>query len=65
MNPRLVNRVAEAIYNTHWGLQTSGGYPPCWVDLPPTTKEFLRKQAIEAIREYERPHPERDEHGPA
>ena len=46
---RMIEIAAEALYNTHWGVQKSGGYPTCWIDLSPETKEFVRKQAISVI----------------
>ena len=51
----LIEVAAEKLYNTHWGIQISGGYPTCWVDLSEEFKEFVRKQAknvIEAVDEF-------------
>jgi len=49
MDDRLLDKVAEAIYNTHWRELS-----PLWVDASGHVREFIRKQASEAIRVYER-----------
>lgn len=46
---RRIDLVAQAIYNTHWGPQKNGRYPPIWKDLHNETKEFIRAQARSAI----------------
>jgi len=45
----LRDTIAEAIYNAHWKEKN-----PLWVDASDNVKEFVRKQAVEAIRAYER-----------
>lgn len=45
----LLDTVAEAIYNTHWRERG-----PTWRDASADVKDFVRKQAVEAIRTYER-----------
>jgi len=45
MSDPILEVVAEAIYNTHW-RETS----PLWRDTSTGVKDFVRKQALEAIR---------------
>lgn len=45
----LLDTIAEAIYNAHWKEKS-----PVWPDASDNVKEFVRKQAFEAIRAYER-----------
>ena len=51
---RMIEVAAEASYNTHWGRQKSGGYPPCWVDVSEETKEFIRAQMRNVIKAVDR-----------
>jgi hypothetical protein len=45
MNDELVTAVAKAIYNTHWRRPT-----PHWDTASRDVKEWVRKQAVSAIR---------------
>lgn len=45
----LLDTIAEAIYNAHWREKS-----PLWLDASDDVKAFVRKQAVEAIRAYER-----------
>jgi len=45
----LLDTVARAAYNTHW-YETS----PTWENASEDVKEWVRKQVLNVIREYER-----------
>ena len=44
MNDKLIERVAQAIYRTHWRAPS-----PVWESASDRVKEWVREQAVSAI----------------
>lgn len=49
MTPTEIDRVARAIYTTHWRQTPSGNHPPTWENTTEEIRDWVRAQAVSAI----------------